>query len=127
MNPSYGALSEFTSSGVPISSSSAYTGGGLNGIAGIAIDSAGNVLAANLNGNSISEFNSTGTAITGSSGYRAGLSSPAFLAIDGAGDVWVTNAGNNSISEFIGLAAPVVTPIVANLLTPYGAHAVNLP
>jgi hypothetical protein len=127
INPSYGALSEFTSSGVPISSSSAYTGGGLNGIAGIAIDSAGNVLAANLNGNSISEFNSTGTAISGSSGYRAGLSSPAFLAIDGAGDVWVTNAGNNSISEFIGLAAPVVTPIVANLLTPYGAHAVNLP
>jgi sugar lactone lactonase YvrE len=127
INKSYGALSEFTSSGVPISGSSPYSGGGLNGIAGIAIDSAGNVWAANSNGNSISEFNSTGTAVTGSSGYRAGLSSPAFLAIDGAGDVWVTNLGNNSISEFIGLAAPVVTPIVANLLSPYGAHAVNQP
>ncbi len=127
INKTYGALSEFTSSGVPISGSSPYSGGGLNGIAGIAIDSAGNVLAANNNGNSISEFNSSGIAITGSSGYKAGLSSPVFLAIDGAGDVWVTNSGNNSILEFIGLAAPVVTPIVANLLTPYGAHAVNRP
>jgi hypothetical protein len=30
-------------------------------------------------------------------------------------------------ARFTGAAVPVVAPIVANLLTPYGAHAVNKP
>jgi hypothetical protein len=124
-----GGLSEFSSSGTAISGSSGFTGGGLNGVGGIAIDGLGDVFVANIGGNSISKFSSNGTAVSNSSGWQGGgLSSPVGVAIDGAGNVWVTNAGNNSITQFVGLARnAVVTPIVANLLAPYGAHAVNRP
>jgi streptogramin lyase len=114
-----------------ISGASGYSGGGLNVPYGIAIDGAGNVWVANYgaggSGNSISEFTSSGAAITSSSGYQGGLSIPYDIAVDSAGSVWVTNAGNSSITKFVGAASPVVTPIVANLLSPYSAHAVNKP
>ncbi len=112
------------------------SGGGLASPIGIAIDGAGNIWAANNgtsllanNGTTISEFNSSGSAITSSTGYQGGLSGPIWIAIDSSGNVWVTNAGNNSITKFVGAAVPVATPIVANLLTTlgYGAHAVNKP
>jgi hypothetical protein len=38
-------------------------------------------------------------------------------------NVWVPNKGANSITEFIGAATPVVTPVVANLITPYTTPA----
>lgn len=124
-----GTLNEFNSSGVAVSGSG-YTGGGLNYPAYLAIDPSGNVLVTNNNGNSISEFNSSGAAITGSSGYistNSALNYPVGIAIDGSGNVWVADSGGSSITEFVGLASPVVTPIVANLLPPYGSHAVNKP
>jgi streptogramin lyase len=113
------------------SGSSGYSGGGLSVPYGVAIDGAGNVWVANYGasgaGNTISEFTSSGTAVTSSTGYQAGLSAPYDIAIDSAGNVWVTNAGNSSLTKFVGAASPVVTPVVANLLSPYGAHAVNKP
>jgi hypothetical protein len=129
------ALSEFNSSGGAMSGAGAITGGGLNSPGLLAIDASGNVWVPNLNGNSISEFNSSRTVVTNSSGYTgwlppsggSTLSTPVAAAIDGDGNVWVTNAGNNTITEFVGLATPVVTPIVANLLPPYGSSAVNKP
>jgi streptogramin lyase len=124
------SLSQFNSSGSPISGSGGDTGGGLDTPLGIAVDGAGNVWVGNQAGNSISEFTSSGTAITGSLGYTAaGLDAPNLPAIDGAGNLWITNGANNanSITEFVGVATPVVTPIVANLLAPYGSHAVNKP
>ncbi len=48
---------------------------------------------------------------------------PQSVAIDGSGDVWVANTGYTSVTELIGAAAPVVTPIVANLISPYSAPA----
>jgi streptogramin lyase len=78
-----------------------YTGGGLGQSDGIAIDDSGNVWAANENDSTISEFSSSGAALSGSGGYTGGgLSSPYGIAIDATGNVWVTNAGGNSISEF---------------------------
>jgi hypothetical protein len=129
------ALSEFSSNGAALSGAGAITGGGLNSPGLLAIDSAGNVFVPNLDGNSVSEFNSSRKAITGSSGYTgwlppsggSTLSTPLGAAIDGDGNVWVTNSGNNTVTEFVGLASPVVTPIVANLLAPYGSSAVNKP
>jgi hypothetical protein len=56
-----------------------------------------------------------------------GLNAPFGIGIDGAGNIWVTNSGDNSITEFVGRTFGVVTPIVANLLAPYGTHAVNAP
>jgi sugar lactone lactonase YvrE len=102
---------------------------------GIAIDGAGNVWAANAEANSVSEFSSTGTAITGTNGYgynNNALSGVAVLAIDGSGNIWLTNPeatgdAANTLTELVGAAAPVVTPKVANLIAPYGTYAVNKP
>ena len=134
------SLSKLNSSGSPLSpASTGYTGGGLDEPYAVAIDGAGNVWAPNYSGNTISEFTSSGTQICAPfddiipcpNGYTGGgLSEPADIAIDGSGNVWVTNYGSyngTNITEFVGAAAPVVTPIVANLKAPYGAHAVNLP
>jgi streptogramin lyase len=129
-------ISLFGAGGTAISSSLGYTGGGLDVPEGIAIDGAGNVWVANRGStatsapypdSSISEFNSAGTALSPSTGYQAGLNISLSLAIDGSGNVWTTNSNLNTVTEFVGAASPVVTPIVANLLSPYGARAVNKP
>ena len=112
-----GSLSEFTSTGTPITGKSGYSGGGLNNPYGIAIDGAGNVWAANNGGDadSISEISSGGTAISGASGYVNQLMfSPYGIAVDGSGNVWVTSDDNvGPLTEFVGAATPVVTPISA--------------
>lgn len=135
-NDGNNSLSEYspsTSTWISGTGSSGFTGGGLNNLNGIAIDGSGNVWIVNYSGNSISEFNSSGTAITGSNGYiGGGLSQPVSIAIDGSGNVWVTNSSGGEeeegdLVEFVGVATPVVTPMVANLLTPYGSAAVNKP
>ncbi len=122
------SISKFNSSGVAQSGSGGYTGGGLNSPQFIAVDGAGIVWVGNEGASTISEFNSSGTAITGSSGYKLPTTAVTReLAIDGSGNVWVTSYDVNNLTEFVGLASPVVTPVVANLLSPYGSHAVNLP
>ncbi len=129
-NENNNSLSMFNSSGVAQSGSGGFTGGGLNTPVAIAIDGSGNVWASNIDGNSISEFSSLGAAISGASGYDGGgLSSPIGIAIDGSGNVWVTDSveAGASITELVGAATPVVTPIQANLKSPYGSHAVNKP
>lgn len=121
------SISEFDSSGTA-NSSSPFTGGGVNNPHGIAIDGSNNVWVTNHANNTISELNSSGSAVSNSPGYEGGeLNAPEGIAVDGSGNVWVANTGNNSLSEFVGVATPVVTPIVANLLTPYGTYAVNKP
>jgi streptogramin lyase len=93
-------LGELTTSG-GIVTSGGYSGGGLSQSYGIAIDGSGNVWTANSGNNSISKFNSSGVAQSGSSGYTGGgLSSPQYIAVDRAGNVWVANEGSHSISEF---------------------------
>jgi streptogramin lyase len=126
---SSGGLFEFNSSGAPVSPSGGYSGGGLADSEYLAIDGAGNVFTSNYSNDNISEFNSTGTPVSPSYGWQPvnGMSYLAQIAIDGSGNVWVANKDGNSLVEAVGLAAPVVTPIAANLVTPYGLHAVNLP
>jgi streptogramin lyase len=119
------SISQFAST----TSGTNYTGGGLDNPRGLAIDSQGQVWVANSgNNNGISEFSSTGTAMSETTSYNGYFyfSSPTSLAIDGSGDVWVANSGDG-VTELIGNAAPVVTPIVANFSSPYGSSAVNRP
>jgi streptogramin lyase len=111
-------------------STTGYTGGGLSDPEAVAIDGAGNIWVSNYFG-SFSEFSSSGTAMSGTSAFGGGwnLSYPFSIAIDGSGNLWLTNAQSTSgnLSEAVGLCIPVVTPVVANFLTPYGSHAVNKP
>ena len=125
------SITELSSSGMAVGTSP-FTGGGLNVPIGVAIDGNGNVWVGNFGSTTISEFNSGGTAITGSAGFKGGgVDQPDGIAIDGSGNLWVANTASNanSVTEFVGIAAPVVTPMVANLMTTqgYGVHAVNKP
>ena len=112
-----GSVSEFTSTGTPITGKSGYSGGGLDNPYGISIDGAGNVWAANNGGDSdsISEISSSGNAISGANGYvNLLMFSPYGIAVDGSGNVWVTSDDNvGPLTEFVGAATPVVTPISA--------------
>jgi streptogramin lyase len=111
-----GSVSGFNSSGQPLPSSP-FSGGGVNTPYGIAIDGADNIWTANYGGNSnsVSEFNSGGTAISGVNGYVGiGLLLPYGIAIDSSGNVWVANQyAKSPLTEFVGAAAPVVTPLSA--------------
>jgi len=122
------SVTELGPSGLPVSSSAGYTGGGLRGPYGVAIDVAGNAWVANVLGNSVTELTSSGSPTTGSPFTGGGLYYPYDAAIDASGNFWVTNAGqnNNSMTEFIGTARPVLTPMVA-CLTKTPAAAVCLP
>jgi len=74
----------------------------LNAPYGVAIDHTGDVWVSNLGGNgSVSEFSSSGTAISGTNGFSGGgISGPYGIAVDGAGNVWTANQFNYTISEF---------------------------
>jgi streptogramin lyase len=77
-----------------------YTGGGLSAPTSIAADAAGAVWIANSGNASVTELDSTGTAVSGPSGFTAGgFNSPAAIAIDTSGNAWIANAGNNTITE----------------------------
>jgi len=131
--PSYlgGDLVEFEPGTGFLSGMFGDSGGGARGINGLAIDGAGNVWVSNLiivAPGEISEFSSSGTAITSTNGYvNSTLTKANGIVVDGSGNVWVPSSATNSLIEFVGAGTPVVTPIVANLLTPYGMYAVNMP
>lgn len=77
-----------------------YTGGGLSSPQGVAIDPSGNIWVANAGNNSVSEFASTGAALSGSTGYTAGtINAPYAIAIDQSGNPWVANSGNNTVTQ----------------------------
>jgi len=78
-----------------------YVGGGLTKPQTIAVDASGNVWATNPTGNSITELNNTGAAISTSSGFTAGgtLNAPYGVAIDQNGYAWIANSGNNTITR----------------------------
>jgi streptogramin lyase len=93
-----------------------FTGGGLNGPSGVAIDAAGNVWAANT-GNTVTELNSSGAALSPSTGFTVAggdnFGNELTPAIDPSGNLWVSNEGNSSVSVIFGAAAPTRTPLVA--------------
>lgn len=98
-----------------------YTGGGLGMSQGIAIDGAGSAWVVNTSSSLtvaglLSEFSSSGTALTPSTGFTmASMINPTGIAIDGSGNVWVPNSGNSTVTEFIGAATPVVTPLAVGV------------
>jgi sugar lactone lactonase YvrE len=128
-NSNSSTVSKFSSAGTALSPSTGWGNETDAQPVAIAIDGAGSVWIANAQNANISEFSSTGVAISPVTGYTNNqLSYPSALAIDGAGNIWVPagSAGNSLVSEFIGAAAPVVTPVAANLASPY-KHPASLP
>jgi streptogramin lyase len=127
-------LSELSGGGTPISSSTGYTGGGLNAPYAIAFDGSGNVWVANAGSDfvglpgvwagGLSEFSGSGTPISPSTPYTggniiAGEGIPNGIAVDSSGNVWLASqiaagafGNHNALLEFVGVAAPVMTPLV---------------
>ena len=99
-------------------------GAALDEPAAMALDSAGDVFAANANlGIGISELTTASQYATGVIFVPAGanLCQPDGIAIDAAGNIFVANACSAfqgtapAVSELIGLGAPVLTPVEACL------------
>jgi PKD domain len=73
-----------------------FSGGGLNGPQGIAVDGSGSVWIANLGNNSVTKLSSLGAVLSGASGYTGnGLNIPNAIAIDQSGNAWVANGGGS--------------------------------
>jgi streptogramin lyase len=76
-----------------------YVGGGLSTPSSIATDAAGAVWVSNQGNSSVTKFDPTGAALSGSSGFTAGgFSAPSAIAIDSSGNAWVGNSANNSVT-----------------------------
>jgi hypothetical protein len=99
---SIGSVTEFSSSGKPVSPSTGYTGGGLGLPLGIAIDVSSNVWVTNSYshrfgfGGSVTKLSSSGRPISPSNGYSSGVLGVYFggsIAVDASGDVWTVNCG----------------------------------
>jgi streptogramin lyase len=112
------AVIKITPTGTFLSGSSGFKGGGLSFPEGISIDAAGNVWVTNIDGNSVTELNSSGGFVSPSSGCPGttncaytggGLNHPNQIAIDRAGNAWVTNTEGNSVTE-ISPAGKFVSP-----------------
>ena len=105
-------LSEFSSTGEPLSGKNGFMGGGLNEPFAVAVDTSGNIWSANYGGG-VSEHTSAGTPLSGTAGFTAaGLSRPVALALDAAGDVFTANSHNNSVTKLNSsgkLVAPIAT------------------
>ena len=84
-----------------------YTGGGLSQPAGLAIDAAGNVWAANSNANTLSELSPLGVPANANGFTGGGLDEPFSVAIDQQGNVWTANTYGNSISKFTSGGQPL--------------------
>jgi streptogramin lyase len=91
-NSGYNNVSEFSSSGTPLSPSTGFTSADLNGPRSVAIDSFGNAWFANYFGSSITKFSPSGGVLSGNTGFiGGGLNTPMGIAIDGTDNVWVAN------------------------------------
>jgi len=89
-------MTKFSSTGTVLSGAG-FSGGGLNKPYAVALDHSGNAWVASygsLNTSSVTEFSSSGTALSPSTGYTAtAIDSPDAIAVDGAGQIWVANTG----------------------------------
>ena len=90
--------------------------GAFNGSFGVAIDSSSHVWVTNVIGNNVTALNNDGTLF----GNFGPFNGPFGVAIDSSGNLWVANEGGGPdgigvATELVGVAAPVLTPMVTCL------------
>jgi len=121
-----GGVDEYNpgSSGAPTASYT--TSIAQDGFNSIAVDGSGNVWTASYRNSYILELGSNASPVPNASFTPASIFHPASISIDGSGDLWLSSFGSTTVTEVIGIATPVVTPIVANLISPY-SHPASLP
>jgi hypothetical protein len=113
-----GGVAEFSNAGTLLSPTGGFTAGSNSSLFGVNIDGLGNVWIQDTGGGDVAELSNAGVQLSPSgTGYRGGnVSADASgVGIDGSGDVWV--GGNANITELIGVAAPVVTPLVEGVIS----------
>src|SRR6185312_1569762 len=91
------------------------TGSGLNASYGLAVDASNNAWIPNEpaggNGGSVTVFNPSGQAISGTNGFTAGgLDYPIAIAIDPDGSAWIADSGNSHISHLSSSGASLAGP-----------------
>ena len=109
-----GAVSEFSNSGVA-STSSPFIGGGLLYSTAVATSGTTAWVTNKKPGSGLTEIVLGQNAPSSPAAGFGSLNSPSALAVDPSGDIWTANSGDNTVSQFIGLTAPVVAPIAANV------------
>jgi streptogramin lyase len=107
-----GSVSLFANSGTA-AGASPYSGGGL-ALPAAAATSGSKVWVTNGTANGTLSVLSNAGVVSPAAGFGS-LNYPAGVAVDGSGNVWTANAGDNTVSVFVGLTAPVVTPLAANV------------
>jgi PKD repeat protein len=77
-----------------------FSGGGISGPIGVAIDGRGNAWLADSVNSSVSELSSTGAVLSGTNGFSGGgLVHSKFIAVDPSDDAWVTSFSMNNVVE----------------------------
>jgi hypothetical protein len=114
INSSGNSVTKFDKTGAMLSVS---TGGGLSSPKALAVDDSGRVWIAN-GGGTLSALQTDGTPASTAAYANPALSGPTSVAIDFKGSVWVANESSNTITEVIGVAAPTVTPMIAEVTQP---------
>ena len=78
-----------------------FTGGGLAAPTGIALDAAGDIWVANAAGLSVTGLSSTGTLLTGASGYSGSnnILGAQTIAVDNTGNLWLADTMLSSVVE----------------------------
>jgi len=95
-------------------------GSGLNGPAGLATDSSGNLYIADANNNRVLKETLTGGSYTQST-IGSGLATPAGVAVDGAGNVTIVDRGSNRVlEETLTGGSYTQSTIVSGLFMPQG-------
>jgi len=114
-NTSGNTITKMTKDGASGNYKTTSISGGMNQPYQVALDGAGNAWVTNEGSGTFVEFSNAGTQLSPTSGYSSNINGPFSIAVDGAGNVWIANGGSEKIVEYVGLAIPVVTPLVTAL------------
>ena len=107
-------ISKFTDTGTLAAN---YTAGNLTNGTALAVDGAGTVWIVQGGSQKNVFAVSNAGAVLSTTGFAAagGITSPTSVSVNAAGSLWIAN-GDSSATEVIGVAAPVTTPTVEQVI-----------